>query len=419
MAMVFRRSIAASCAVIAAASVTSFISVIPAAADPVPGVGSVADLIPSGSAPSNPLFDAIGDRALDAAAQSAIPAGQRAHLASLADAPAQCITANSVKNAASPMFGNCFDWHSDVHAHWALYAASGHTGDARWAVASENDLRLSRISAERSYLSGGAIAGNRYENPYGLGWMLRLARDREAVTGDAALRPLGDAAVGHMKRAMNGWTADAWRRNAGTSEYYNPSWALLNMWEWSQFTGDADLAAWVRGKSDAHLKDPALDQTLPASVDAVSERRGGFFPPALLRLAAVGAIDGAASREWVASRVPADFHVPAYPNIGAAHSNALTFSRAMALNLIGAHLGRADLRANASELIDWQMARPQVWQWGNDYLNTHWIAQFGILAITAAAGPGARVPIPAGPTDPIDPVDPGPPVVPGPPSSSS
>ena len=101
--------------------------------------------------------------------------------------------------------------------------------------------------------------------------------------------------------------------------------------------------------------------------------------------------------------MPADLHVVAFPNVGTSHANAQTFARAMALNMLGAQLGRADLRANAAELIDWQVARPEVWKWGNDFLNTHWIAQMGILAMTAPAGPGARV---VAPSDPVDPTDP-------------
>lgn len=393
---------------------------------PLPGIPAPADLLPS-----NPLFGAIGDRAAGALPGAGIPSARHAQLTELAATPEACITAKSVNNAASPMFGSCFDWHCDVHAHWSLYAVSGHTGDPRWAKAATDDLKLDRLDAELRYLNGNNVAGSQTKNPYGLAWTLRLVREREAVTGHTALRPLADAAVGHLKRRMEGWTADVWRRNINDSEYRNPSWALLNMSEWAAHVGDADLAEWVRANTRTHLKDSALDETLPATRDATAERGGGAFAPALLRLAAVGAIEGEESRDWVAQRVPADLHVVAFPNVGTSHANAQTFARAMALNMLGAQLGRADLRANADELIDWQMVRPEVWKWGNDFLNTHWIAQMGILAITAPAGPGAQVvapsdPVgptgptgPTGPEVPSDPADPGVPGLPGVPRPTS
>lgn len=318
----------------------------------------------------------------------AIPAEQKQFLNQLADAPSKCITDRSLKNAASPMFGNCFDWHSDVHAHWALYAVTGHTGDAKWAQASEADLNLGRISAELRYLNGNNVAGHRHENPYGLSWMLRLARERESVTGDNQLRPLATAAVTQIRRTMDGWSASEWRQKIADHHYYNASWPLLNLWEWAQFSGDADLANWVRAKVDAHVKDPALDATLPATRDAADSQRGGFFAPALLRLAVVSMVDQPQNRQWVAERLPNDLVIAPYPNTGAAHANALTFSRAFTLNILGAQLGRSDLTANATELIRWQMARPAVWKWGGDYTNTHWISQMGVLAITAPAGLG-------------------------------
>ncbi|MFD5868434.1 DUF2891 family protein [Corynebacterium sp. NPDC060344] len=342
-----------------------------------------------------------------------VTAGERAQLARLAAAPAQCISEPSRKHPASPLFGNCWDWHSDVHAHWALYAVSGHTGDPRWAQAAHDDLPPDRLQREANYLGGNAISGNLYENPFGLAWLLRLARERESVTGDAQLRQLADVAVPAMKKRMDGWSDLTWQRNIRDSEYQNASWALLNMWEWAQFTGDSDLAEWVRTRTDRHLKKPALDETLPTSFDAASSDRSGYFAPALFRLAAVMAIDGDASKEWASERIPSGLHFPAYPNAGNAHSNALNFSRAFALKLLSAQLGREDLSANATELIEWQMARPTVWEWGHDYANTHWIAQMGVLAITGAAGPGSRVAMTTGPEDPDAPSDPDIPIGPG------
>ncbi len=305
-------------------------------------------------------------------------AQRQTDLLALAPSPKSCITRSSYSNGSSPLFNNCYDWHSDVHAHWALYAVSALTGDMTWSNASSADLPLSRVSSERSYM-GSRIYGSQSDNPYGTAWMLLLVREREQLTGDTGLRTLGDYAVTLMKNRMDGWSTSAWTSYVKRSDYQNVSWALLNMWEYSVYRGDTATQTWVQSKVTRWLKTADADYYLPASKDASTA--SSFFPPALLRLAAVATIEGASASAWVNARIPANYYASYIANSGTSHTNAINFSRAFALGRLATYTGRADLRENAAALINAQMDHPTVWQLGNDYTNIHWIPQFGVLAI--------------------------------------
>jgi len=305
-------------------------------------------------------------------------ASRTTYLARLAASPKACIKAPSYNNGGSPLFGNCYDWHSDVHAHWALYAVSARTGDATWANAATADLPVSSVNSELSYMRS-KIYSNIRDNPYGTAWLLRLVREREQLTGDRALRPLADYAAEALMSKMNSWGSSTWYSYVRNPSYGNVSWAVLNLSEWAAYTGNARLKAWTETIVQTQIKVASQD-ICDVSRDA-STTGSGFFPACLMRLVAVAQVEGAAASAWVAARLPVNFTVPPRPNSGTDHWNALNFTRAFTLEKLAKYTGRDALAENAAMLINWQMDRPTVWAWGNDYTNTHWIAQTGVLAI--------------------------------------
>jgi hypothetical protein len=78
----------------------------------------------------------------------------------------------------TPAFYGAFDWHSAVHAHWSLariarlFPGCASAAPARAALA--RSLTTENIAGELAYLGRADRAG--FERPYGLAWLLTLAR---------------------------------------------------------------------------------------------------------------------------------------------------------------------------------------------------------------------------------------------------
>ena len=99
-------------------------------------------------------------------------------------------------------FFGCFDWHSAVHAHWTLarlcrvHPDAAFAGEARRALG--RSFTEERAAAELTYLRGEGRGG--FERPYGLAWLVTLARelaeweDPAAAGWSRAVRPLADEA---------------------------------------------------------------------------------------------------------------------------------------------------------------------------------------------------------------------------------
>ncbi len=91
----------------------------------------------------------------------------------------------------TPSFYGCYDWHSAVHGHWLLarlarlFPEAAFAGEARAAL--ERNLTRENIAAEVRYFN--APGREAFERPYGMAWLLTLARE---LDGDV-LDPLADA----------------------------------------------------------------------------------------------------------------------------------------------------------------------------------------------------------------------------------
>lgn len=109
----------------------------------------------------------------------------------------------------TPAFFGCYDWHSAVHNHWLLARLARLFPEAPFARAATETLQRSltreNICGEVAYLEGEGRQS--FERPYGLAWMLQLARElyewNETGARELAfhLRPLEQAA----RQQLSGW----------------------------------------------------------------------------------------------------------------------------------------------------------------------------------------------------------------------
>ncbi len=99
-----------------------------------------------------------------------------------------------------PSFYGCFDWHSGVHNHWALvkllktYPKLPEAGAIRARL--EESFNPVNLAAEKKYFETHKM--ERFEYPYGTGWLLKVATELSTWDDPTAkrwlknLRPLAD-----------------------------------------------------------------------------------------------------------------------------------------------------------------------------------------------------------------------------------
>lgn len=278
----------------------------------------------------------------------------------------------------SPIFKGCWDWHSSVHAHYALIASHEMSGNRAALNRATQNLTPGNLNAELGYMKR-RVTNNRSDNPYGFAWFLRLAIQHERSTGNTSLRPLADYAAAQVAAKL--------RSNSTTvisTGYNNTGWTALHLAEWAQHTGNGQYKQLTQQVAQ-QLKNQHCDTNRDAGSGI-----GGFMPACLMRIAAVATIEGKTATPWVNQQLPQGFNVPVRPNTARGHHNALNFSRAFALARIGNVTGNAALKNNAAELVNWQVSNSRVWK--TDFQNnSHWLAQFGVLALQEVTRTGAVV----------------------------
>lgn len=295
---------------------------------------------------------------------------------------------DSLIDPGSPIFHGCLDWHSAVHAAYSHHALYRHTGAYGYLDLVQQQIAprdVSLIAAEEAYEKAKALpeALPVTENPYGFGWFLVLARERELSTGKSDFRPMANYAADQMvswfqRRATNGDASTYINR----TDHPNYSFSLLNLDVWARYTNDAALLAEVREASK-----PLFTTNCPVTRDD-DANASGFQPACLMRLAAIAHIWGDSVKSWVESKMPAGFYAPPITNPPGCHQGGLNFTRSFALYQLYQLTGNTEYRDNYVELIRYHVSRPDLYI-DPDYLGnpgydcySHWVAQVGVRSIS-------------------------------------
>jgi hypothetical protein len=297
---------------------------------------------------------------------------------------------DSAVDPLSPIFHGCIDWHSAVHAAYSHHVLYRRSGDERYLDLVDAQIApqgISLIPAEQAYQQAKAPNYALSENPYGFGWFLVLAKEREESTQKKDFRPMADFAADQMMAWFETRLAndDAAGYILNTA-HPNYSWSLINLDVWARYTNDKAILDAVRAAGKP-LLDLGLDGSCPADKDQAPEARG-FQPACLMRLAAIAHIWGDQKRAWIAKRLPKDLYVPPVTDPAGCHAGGLNFTRAFALYQLFLSTGNTDYRDNYVELIRYHVGRPDLYMGemylGNpDYLcYSHWVAQVGVRAIS-------------------------------------
>lgn len=313
---------------------------------------------------------------------------------------------DSLYDPLSPIFHGCIDWHSAVHAAYSHHVLYRRTGAYAYLDLVEQQIAphgVSLVPAEFAYERAKGADLPLSENPYGFGWFLLFARERELSTRSKDFREMANYAAAQLMewfeaRASEG-DAHSFIQNAVHPNY---SWSLISLDVWGRYTKDKSILTAVR-RASKPLFDPSLDKSCPVTNDR-NPKAQGFQPPCLMRLAAVAHIWGDHVKKWVLRRLPkGGLSIPPVTQPSGCHAGGLNFSRAFALYQLFLVTGDARYRDNYVKLIRHHVRRPKLYEGGSytgspGYLcYSHWVAQFGVRAISLSyeaqpATPNVRPP---------------------------
>lgn len=282
-----------------------------------------------------------------------------------------------------PIFHGSYDWHSCVHGWWQvltiarLFPDLPESADIR--ARADAMLVPEKVAGEAAYLARPASTG--FERPYGWGWALALHAEaaRHEAGWAAALAPLAHAFAERFRAYLPKLTYPV---RVGT--HGNTAFALVHALGWARIN-DAALAGLIEARArDWFGEDRGCQAWEPSGDDFLSS---ALTEALLMRHVLPG--DGFAA--WFdaflpgsARGQPATLFTPATVSDRSdgkiAHLDGLNLSRAWCWRQIAAALGdehpvHAPALAAAARHLDASL--PHL---ADDYMGTHWLASFALLA---------------------------------------
>jgi len=287
--------------------------------------------------------------------------------------------------AAHPAFGNSFDWHSSVHAHWTAVHLLEHFADKaggappqvdRLRAAVASNLAVQNITAEAAFLG----AQPSYERPYGWAWALALAAVASTTRVEtvhamrAALHYLGSRIASRAER----WLAML-PSPVRHGVHSNTAFAMGLMLDASRTLTFVDLEAAIAARAREWF---GLDRGYPAAWERSAHDflSPGLAEADLLRRVMPREEFGAWWSAFLARGGDDEesilFAAASVPNVSdgqVVHLHGLNLSRAAMLARIAHRLrgaiwladhARALYRASVDEA------------YGAEYLSTHWLPTF-------------------------------------------
>ncbi len=285
-------------------------------------------------------------------------------------------------SALHPVFYGSFDWHSCVHSWWMLLTIRRVFPDlpevTQITSLADEMFTADKLAAETEYAKRPLSRG--FERPYGWAWYLKLHLE-------AAQEP-GKPWAQHMEPLARQFAA-GWRDYIGalaypirTGTHFNTAFAMRLSLDWAaqfdpglaRLIGDTAMV-WFEGNSDVRPIEPSGDDFLSGTLTVAQlMRKVGRVP----------------FSDWLQSYLPNlvegrptclfDPVVPRDRSDGKmAHLDGFNISRAWAW----IEIGQAAKLGNDRELPALALYNASIDQVDQDYMSSHWLASFALLAILA------------------------------------
>jgi hypothetical protein len=294
----------------------------------------------------------------------------------------------------TPAFYGCYDWHSSVHGHWLLVRLVKQFPQAAFAPTARAALAQSltpvNIAAEVAYVRGLGRAS--FERPYGLAWLLQLAKELE-TWDDPQGREWRTTIAPLEQEAAQRFTT--WLPKLGhpirVGEHNQTAFAFGLAWDWAAVNHGLEMTALLRERATAYY---AQDRACPLAYEPSGE---DFLSPCLGEADLMRRVLAPKQyASWLARFMPG---IPANGRAGwlvpgivtdrsdpkLAHIDGLNLSRAWMLEGIASGLPSGDRRRAAllaAARAHAQASLPAVT--GAYYEGGHWLGTFAVYLTTGA-----------------------------------
>jgi hypothetical protein len=282
-----------------------------------------------------------------------------------------------------PIFHGSFDWHSCVHSWWQVMRLARLHPDLPEGpeIRRRADLMLvsTKVLGELARLDRPYSSG--FERPYGWCWLLALHGELalHGAPWAEALEPLARRFASMFKDYLRKLTYPI-----TTGTHYNTAFALTLVHRWAR-THDAELMAKAEGYARRNYLPLADYRGLEPGGDE-------FLSPALsIALLMSEVLEQAEFAIWfgeflpqVASLQPAALFEPVIVSDRSdgkiAHLDGLNLSRAWAFRRIAKALAQQPL-TDILGAAHRQLVAASLPHIGDDYMGSHWLASFALLAL--------------------------------------
>jgi len=298
-----------------------------------------------------------------------------------------------------PAFHGSYDWHSCVHMHWTLARCLRRfpTSPEASSITAHLAARLTpeNIAREVAYLE--APGRSTFERPYGWGWLLALQTELSTLADAQPVAARWRDALAPLARLLAQRFVDWLPRQdypVRSGTHANSAFALIHALRHARRHQHAALHAAI---GDRAWRWFAQDRRYPAAYEpGGDEFLSGGLCEALLMLHALDGRDPAtaprtsfahwwqafepepvAMARWLAPVVVSDAH-----DAKIVHLHGLNLSRAWCWRELAPSLPPSLLPA-AETAVYAHISASLPAALGGDYVATHWLASFALLALDA------------------------------------
>ncbi len=288
-----------------------------------------------------------------------------------------------------PAFWGSYDWHSCVHMHWSLVRLVRRFPDRDFAAPLREHLgtRLTPEAIEGELASLSRPHRASFERPYGWAWLLALAAELQMLAREqAGARDWSDA-LGPLAHAFAARFVDFLPRadyptRAGA--HSNSAFALLLALRWCEVAQQIESKRLIVARAQAWY---GADCSYPAAFEPSGDDflAAGLVEAALMRRV----LDDDSFANWWGRFVPDEHSIEHWlrpvaisdardPKI--VHLHGVNLTRAWCWRQLLPELG-TPLRTAAESAIATHLAASLPAASSGDYVGTHWLASFALLAL--------------------------------------
>lgn len=314
--------------------------------------------------------------------------GRASWIDNYASFPSSCVDRIDPIDAAHAVFHGCYDWHSSVHAHWAVLRADREGSQSKPARARRVDDRLSEAAIAK--VADELRSDPGFESPYGRAWLLRLVTEhvtwssQRLGTPSPRLLAIGTETARGLIETFAQRLPDPAR-----ADYRSDAWTLAQLFSFAKATRDASLESKVRSLVERSFV------ARPLRWEDTNDHDPASFFSAYWSQVYVIALTQTPERalEMIRPEEISDAALTPLPDPGVrsnVHHLGINWSRAWGIKALARHAVASrgathatSLRLGAAYHAHVRAGRERHLRYRGDYYAyDHWVPQFAIYAIT-------------------------------------